>query len=140
MNGGLPKFWGKKGTYGQFQLGKRGTKAKCLREQGEKKRFREHGNKELLCYREDEKKGEKRRNRHLSCDIFFSFFQSVFMEPRQRLNWVMSICYEATLGNWMLSKINNKIGEKQEHRGITVTTYYPGGKSRGGSARPLHHR
>ena len=33
----------------------------------------------------------------------------------------------------MLSKINNKIGGKQEHSEITVTTYYPGGRSRGGS-------
>ena len=79
------------------------------------------------------KKGEKRRNRHLSCDVFFSFFQSVFMELRQRLNWGMIRCYESTLGNWMLSKINNKIGGKQEHSEITVTTYYPGGRSRGGS-------
>ena len=62
------------------------------------------------------------------------------MELRQWLNWGMSICYESTLGNWMLSKINNKIGEKQEHSEITVTTFYPGGRPRGGSARPLHHR
>ena len=33
----------------------------------------------------------------------------------------------------MLSKINNKIGGKQEHSEITVATYYPGGRSRGGS-------
>ena len=139
MNGGLPEFWGKKGTW-TTSTGEQGNKGKLSKGTREKKRFREHGNKELLCYRKDEKKGKKRRNRHSSCDIFFSFFQSGFMELRQRLNWGMSICYESTLGNWMLSKINNKIGEKQEHSEITVTTYYPGGRSRGGLARPLHHR
>ena len=33
---------------------------------------------------------------------------------------------------------NNKM--KQEHSEITVTTYYPGGRSRGGSVEALHHR
>ena len=40
--------FGETREHGQFQLGNRGTKAKCLREQGNKKRFREHGNKALL--------------------------------------------------------------------------------------------
>ena len=139
MNGGLPEFWGKKGIW-PISTGEQENKGKMSKGTRENKRFREHRNKELLCYREDGKKGKKRRNRHLSCNIFFSFFQSVFMELQQQLNWGMSICYESTLGNWMLSKINNKIGEKQEHSEITVTTYYPGGRSRGGLARPLHHR
>ena len=40
-------FWGTR-EHGQFQLGNRGTNAKYQREQGDKKRFREHWNKALL--------------------------------------------------------------------------------------------
>ena len=40
-------YWGTR-EHGQFQLGNSGTKAKYLREQGNKQRFREHGNKALL--------------------------------------------------------------------------------------------
>ena len=116
MNAGLPKFWGKKVTW-PISTGEQGNKGKMSKGTREKKGFREHGNKALLCYREDKKEGGGggRRNRHLSCDAFFSFFESVFMELRQRLNWGMNICYESVLGNWMLSKINNKIGGKREH-------------------------
>ena len=106
-------FWGTR-EHGQFQLGNRGTRAKYLREQGNKKRFREHGNKALL--KGGPKIGEKkRRNRHLSRDIFFAptlstfLFQSVCMELRMRLNWGMSMCSESTLGNLMLSKIIKKL-------------------------------
>ena len=77
-------FWGTR-EHGQYQLGNRGTKAKYLREQGNKKRFREHGNKALLNGRT--KNWEKKRNRHLSCDIFFAptlstlffFFFSIYL-------------------------------------------------------------
>ena len=133
---GVSQSFGGRRQHGQFQLGNRGTKAKCLREQGKKKVLGNvnTGTKHSFVTGRT-KRGEKRRNRHLSCDVFFSFSQSVFMELRQRLNWGMSICYESTLGNWMLSKINNNIGGKQEHSEITVTTYYPGGRSRGGSVK-----
>ena len=44
------------------------------------------------------------------------FLQSVCMELWQRLNWGISRSYECTLGDWMLSKINNnQIGGKEEH-------------------------
>ena len=75
----------------------------------EKKVLGNTGTKHSFVTGRTKRNGKKRRNRHLSCDIFFSFFQSVFMELRQRLNWGMSICYESTLGNWMLSKINKKL-------------------------------
>ena len=124
MNGGLPKFWGKKVTW-PISTGEQGNEGKMSKGTREKKVLGNvnTGTKHSFVTGRT-KKGEKRRNRHLSCDVFFSFFQSVFMELRQRLNWGMSICYESTLGNWMLSKINNKIGGKQEHSEITVTTYY----------------
>ena len=50
------------------------------------------------------------------------FLQSVCMELWQRLNWGMSMSYECTLGDWMLSKINhNQIGGKEEHsRGVKL--------------------
>ena len=126
-------FWGRR-EHGQFQPGNRGTKAKYLREQGNKKRFREQGNKALLKGRTKNWK-KKRRNRHLSCDIFFApmsstffVFQSVCMELRQGLNWGMSMCYEFTLGNWTLSKIIKKlVGSRpgtQSLCKIAVTTHY----------------
>ena len=38
------------------------------------------------------------------------------MELWQRLNWGISMSYECTLGDWILSKINNnQIGGKDEH-------------------------
>ena len=66
--------WGTR-EHGQFQLGNRGTKAKYLREQGNKKRLGEHGNKALL---NKNWKKKERRNRHLSCDIFFAPMFSTF--------------------------------------------------------------
>ena len=139
MNGGLPEFWEKKVTW-PIWTGEQGNKGKMSKGTREKNVLGNTGTKDSFVTGRTKKKGEKSPNRHLSCDIFFFFFQSVFMELRQRLNWGMSICYESTLGNWILSKINNKIGEKQKHSEITLTTYYRGGRSRGGSARPLHHR
>ena len=59
--------------HGQFQLGNSGTKAKCLREQGNEKHFREHGTKHSFAPGGQKKWEKKRRNRHLSCDIFFFF-------------------------------------------------------------------
>ena len=51
-----------------------------------------------------------------------TFLQSVCIELWQRLNWGMSMSYECTLGDWMLSKINNnQIGGKEEHsRGVKL--------------------
>ena len=47
-------YWGTR-ERGQFQPGNRGTKTKYLWKQGNKKRFREHGNKMLR------KGGQKKR-------------------------------------------------------------------------------
>ena len=47
------------------------------------------------------------------------------MELRQWLNWGMSMSYEFTLGDWMLSKIINKIVE-----GGTQSCIVVWGKSR----------
>ena len=130
---GLPKFWGKKVTW-PISTGEQGTKAKCLREQGKKKVLGnvDMGKKNSFVTGRT-KKGKKDVTGTYLATFSFLFFQSVFMQLRQRLNWGMSICYESTLGNWMLRKINNKISGKQEHSKITVTSYYPGGRSRGGS-------
>ena len=91
---------------------------------GTKKGFKEHGNKALLKGRQ---KLKKLRGTYLPtfslhpCRQHF-FLQSVCMELWQRLNWGMSMSYECTLGDWMLSKINhNQIGGKEEHsRGVKL--------------------
>ena len=108
-NEGLPGVLGTR-EHGQFQLGNRGTKTKYLREQGNKKRFREYGNKALL------KRGQqieqkyiyiyiyKRRNRHLSCDISVC----IHVGAEKMLNCGMSImnspwvtgCQAKLLRNW----------------------------------------
>ena len=64
-------YWGTR-EHGQFQLGNRGTKTKYLRQQGNKKRFMEHGNKTLR------KGGQKKKRfkRHSSCDISFVLMSS----------------------------------------------------------------
>ena len=37
------------------------------------------------------------------------------------------MCYESTLGNWIMAKqYYQEVGGKQEHSEIAVTTYYPG--------------
>ena len=44
---------------------------------------------------------------HIFLSLFF--FISVCMELRQWLNWSMSMSYEFTLGDWMLSIIINEL-------------------------------
>ena len=86
-------YWGTR-EHGQFQLGNRGTKEKYLREQGNKKRFREHGKKKLR------KGGQKKdvNGTHLAtfplhlCNVVNIFVsKSVCMQLRQWLNWGMSM-------------------------------------------------
>ena len=133
-------FWGTR-EHGQFQLGNRGTKAKYLREQGNKKRFREHGNKALLNGRTKNWKKNATGtylatfSLHPRCQHFF--FQSICMESRQRLNWGISMCYKSTLANWMLGKIvKNLVGNRNSE--ITVTTHYPGADLKVVRSNPLN--
>ena len=84
---------------------------------------------------------KKRCNRHLSCDIFFApmsspffFFQSVCMELPQRLNCGMSMCYEFTLGNWMLSKIIKKLVGRRNP--VVSDRLLSRGGFKGGSVEP----
>ena len=120
-------YWGTR-EHGQFQLGNRGTKTKYLREQGNKKRFREHGNKML-------RKGGQKKNdvkgTHLATFLLHSCRQhfvskSVCTELRQWFNWGISKSYEFTLGGWMLSEIINRLVGRSSTVvcEIAVTTYY----------------
>ena len=55
-------FWGTR-EHGQFQLGNRETKAKYLREKGNKKRFREDGHKALLKGGQKIEKNKTKQNK-----------------------------------------------------------------------------
>ena len=95
MNGVLPKFWGKKVTW-PISTGEQENKAKCLREQ-RKKKFQGTLTLEQSTplLPGGQKKGKKDVTGTYLATLSFLFFQSVFMELRQRLNWGMSICYES---------------------------------------------
>ena len=92
--------------HGQFQLGNRGTKAKYLREQGNKNVLGNTGTKHSLAT----------FSLNLCCQQFFSFNLFAW---NCGSGWTgVSVC--------VIKENYQEICGKREHSEIAVTTYYPG--------------